>query len=81
MGASRLAGVPINHFIAEMAAFPLASEHALRLATTELDPNLGQGTAELWRGAERQILGASPAFSVDETVAIRDSLWFDTGGM
>ncbi|MCI0628309.1 MAG: hypothetical protein L0387_42770 [Acidobacteria bacterium] len=80
MGTSRIAALPIDHLIAETAAFPLASEAALKLAVTELDPELSEPTASLWRAAERHILGGFPAFSVDEAVAIRDRLWFDDGG-
>src|SRR4051794_4642480 len=80
MTTSRLATLPIDHVVAEMAAIPLASEAALRLALTDLDPELRERTAELWREAERQALGYSPAFSVDETVAIRDYAWFGDNG-
>lgn len=76
VSTSRLAALPIDHLVAELAAFPLASEAALRLRMIALDPKFSDGTRELWREAERQILGCFPAFSVDEAVAIRDRLWF-----
>ena len=79
MSTSRLAALPIDYLVAEMAAFPLASEAALRLRIValdaELDPEFPYGT-RLWREAEREVLGSFPAFSVDEAVAIRDRIWF-----
>jgi hypothetical protein len=77
MTAARLAALPIDHLLAEMAALPLASEAALRLCITQLDPDLqSENTASLWREAERQLLSCFPAFSVDEAVSIRDYYWF-----
>lgn len=78
MGTSRHVAIPIDHVTAEMAAFPIASESALRLAITELALDLARAgqTATLWREAEREILGGFPAFSVDEAVALRDQVWF-----
>ena len=79
MGTSRHAAIPIDHAIAEMAAFPIASETALRLAIAELVayPSLDRNTAKLWREAESQALGGFPAFSVDEVVTLRDETWFE----
>lgn len=76
MSASRLAALPIDHLVAEMAAFPLASEAALQLRIVALDPALSGPTGDLWREAERRVLGSFPAFSVDEAIAIRDRIWF-----
>jgi hypothetical protein len=77
MNAARLAALPIDHVLAEMAVLPLASEAALRLCVTGLDPFLEQQKMEsLWREAEHQVLGYFPSFSVDEAVAIRDYFWF-----
>jgi hypothetical protein len=87
----RLASLPLDHFTAEVAAFPLASMASFRRAIIELDPALTAGrpdpqpprrdsTNPLWREAESQILGSFPAFSVDEAVCIRDQLWFGTVG-
>jgi hypothetical protein len=80
VGTSRHAAIPIDHAIAEMAAFPIASEAALRLAITELVAfpalALDRNTAALWRAAEIVALGGFPAFSVDEAVALRDLTWF-----
>ena len=78
MGTSRQAAIPIDHAIAEMAAFPLASEAALHLGISELVayPALDRNTGKLWRAAEAQALGGFPAFSVDEAVALRDQTWF-----
>jgi hypothetical protein len=76
MHSSRLISIPIDHVVAEVAAFPLASEAALALRVSALDPQCAQPTASLWRHAERHLLGGFPAFSVDEVVAMRDKIWF-----
>jgi hypothetical protein len=76
MNSSRLVRIPIDHVVAEVAAFPLASEVAFELRLTTLDPDLSPDTAKLWRRAEHDLLGSFPAFSVDEVVAIRDKIWF-----
>jgi hypothetical protein len=76
MQSTRLVGIPLDHAVAEMAAFPLASEAALRQAVTLLDPALKDGTGPLWRQAEQEVLGHFPGFSVDEVVALRDKMWF-----
>jgi hypothetical protein len=85
MNSSRLAAIPLDHVIAEVVAFPLASESALTLGLTSLDPAFsaatiaGQASRRLWRHAEHQLLGGFPAFSVDEVVALRDKMWFADG--
>jgi len=78
MGASRLAGIPIDHLRAEVFAFPLASEAAFRLGArlTSLHPAMDGPTRQLWRAAETTLLSGFPGFSVDEAVAIRDRIWF-----
>ncbi|MGH8626554.1 MAG: hypothetical protein ACREYC_15225 [Gammaproteobacteria bacterium] len=78
MGTSRHAAISIDHAIAEMAAFPIASGAALHLGIVELvaGPAPERNTAALWRAAEAAALGGSPAFSVDEAVALRDQTWF-----
>lgn len=76
MTNARLASLPIDHLLAEMAVFPLVSEAGLRLQITQLDPNMSENTENLWREAERQVLTCFPAFSVDEGVSIRDYFWF-----
>lgn len=68
--------VPSPHIEAELAAFPLASEAALRLGATYLAPTLDEPTKQLWRAAERMLVGASPALSLDEIGAMRDLVWF-----
>lgn len=77
---SRLAGIPSDHVVAELASFPLATEEALRLGITRLHPELDragqQPTRKLWRAAESAMLRSFPGFSVDEAIAIRDQLWF-----
>ncbi|MBS0261721.1 MAG: hypothetical protein JSS02_07155, partial [Planctomycetes bacterium] len=72
----RQVGIPIDFAIAEMAAFPLASEFALRTAVTELRPDMSRSTGDLWQAAERVLLVQLPGFSVDEAVALRDKMWF-----
>ena len=76
MSAPRLASLPFEHLIAEMAAFPLASEAAFRLNVLQLDPTLQGLTGDLWREAEKEL--RLPAFSIEELVAARDLLWFPT---
>ena len=76
MGNAGNARIPVDHVIAETAAFPLASEASLRLRPTGLDAELSGTTRDLWREAESRLLGSFPAFSVDEAVAVRDLVWF-----
>ncbi|MFP5284500.1 MAG: hypothetical protein ACLGI9_02060, partial [Thermoanaerobaculia bacterium] len=77
---SRLAGIPSDHVVAELASFPLATEEAMRLGITRLHPELDRSgqhpTRKLWRAAESAMLRSFPGFSVDEAIAIRDQLWF-----
>jgi hypothetical protein len=79
MSASRLAGIPIEHVLAEIAAFPVASIASFELRTSELDPGLGPGTVDLWRRAEAALVSGFPAFSLDEVTALRDRTWFLDG--
>src|SRR5262245_27207469 len=75
----RHVGIPLDHVVAEMAAFPLAGEVALEQAMTELDPRMeSPDSKKLWRAAERALVHEFPGFLVDELVAIRDSVWFQT---
>jgi hypothetical protein len=80
MFAARLAHLPIDHVVAEIAAFPLASTTALAAGVTSLQPLVSRAaaaqTARLWRAAESRVLGGCPGFSVDEAVALRDRIWF-----
>jgi hypothetical protein len=76
VNASRLARIPIAHVIAEVAAYPLASEAGLLLTSTNLCPRLSGDTLRLWRSAEQDLLRANPAVALDELVAIRDDIWF-----
>src|SRR6266851_1517031 len=80
MTSLRLAGIPIDHILAEVATFPLASEAALAHHPTLLHPGLESATGALWREAEQHLLGCFPAFGLDELIAIRDRLWFAQGG-
>src|SRR5947209_1430692 len=74
--AIRLAGLPVDHMVAELSAFPLVSEIAARLSITQLHSGLAAGTAELWRGAEKHLVHSFPGLSLDEAVALRDKYWF-----
>src|SRR5262245_39637615 len=80
MSVSRLAGIPLDHVAAELAAFPLASEGALAIGPVALDPSMAGTTGRLWRDAENALLGSFPAFSIDEIVALRDRVWFAERG-
>jgi hypothetical protein len=71
----RLATIPFEHVEAELAAFPLASEASFRLGIVALDPLVSRDD-KLWRAAERYILNALPSLPHDESMAIRDKLWF-----
>lgn len=77
MSAPRLATIPFEHVEAELAAFPLASEASFRLGTASLDPIVSSND-RLWRDAEKHVLNTLPSVPPDETVAIRDRLWFDS---
>ncbi len=79
MSTLRTTTIPIDHVVAEMTAFPLASEAAFRGGVVELDAKLGGATGDLWRAAEAEIGRACPGFSIDELVAVRDRAWFDSG--
>src|SRR5687767_8782439 len=72
----RNANLPFDHLLAELVAFPLASEAALTNPVVGLDPALTDGTGQLWRVAERELIAAFPAVSLDELVALRDLCWF-----
>ncbi len=74
LGSCRLVSLPIDHLMAEMAAFPLASETAFLASLTHLDPKVNGSS--FWRAAETALLGCFPAFSIDELEAIRDGIWF-----
>jgi len=78
MKSYRSAGIPIDHIIAEITAFPIASEASLLLRPIALHSRLCQDytTAELWRQAENSLLTSFPGFSVDEVVSARDRIWF-----
>ncbi|HEV7404598.1 MAG TPA: hypothetical protein VGO11_16780 [Chthoniobacteraceae bacterium] len=79
MSSYRLAGIPMDHLQAEVAAFPLASEAALALGPLALSPHMAGETGSLWRRAEGMLVVRFPGFSLDELVAIRDQFWFDGG--
>jgi len=80
--SSRLAHIPWGHTVAELVAFPFASETALQLATTSLSPGMSreeEATGRLWRAVEREMLASAPTLSLDELLALRDFFWFENG--
>jgi adenosine/AMP deaminase-like protein len=83
MSASRLAGIPIEHVIAEIAAFPFASIAGFDLGLSDLDPRLRPGgpTLAMWRRAEAALVAGFPSFSLDEVTALRDRVWFVEGSL
>jgi hypothetical protein len=80
MTGVRLVPLPVDHLEAELAAFPVASEAALRSSAVALHPDLKRSTDPLWRAAEHELLGAWPAVGLDEFVDLRDRLWFEHDG-
>jgi Adenosine deaminase len=76
MNPIRLTGVPLDHVVAELVAYPLASEAAFRLGICRLDPDLNGATGELWSRFEREELPRLRGFSLDEAFAFRDRTWF-----
>src|SRR5215469_439972 len=81
MLSTRLARIPLDHLVAEMIAFPLASESAFSLGLCRLErsprlPGLCGPTAELWRHAENAFTASMPSVSMEEIYAIRDQTWF-----
>lgn len=76
MVPTRLVGVPIEHIDAELLAAPLASRQAFSAALVTLSTRMADGTAALWREAERDLLGRFPGMSIDELNARRDHQWF-----
>lgn len=71
----RLAALPREHLLAEIAAWPLSSVGAFRLGLTRLGPSR-EGTDDAWRGFEPELTAAFPAHSLDELVTLRDLTWF-----
>lgn len=80
MSTLRSASLPLEHAVAELAAFPVASTMALRRVLTELDPRMSTDSAAIWREAERTLISSFPAFSIDEVTWFRDWLWYGNGG-
>ncbi|MCQ0988813.1 amidohydrolase family protein [Jiella marina] len=78
MAFSRKSSIPVDHLVAEMAAYPFSSVCALKLGSQliALDPQITGPTRTLWRSAEDEMVRSSPSFSVDEVVALRDREWF-----
>lgn len=83
--------MPESYIRAEVAAFPLVSLTAFRLATTELSPSLSarearsgeemraaQDTQELWRDCEHSLSEHASGWSLDRLITLRDRFWFDS---
>lgn len=75
-GTVRTANLPFDHLLAELVAFPLASETALANPVTHMDPAMSTATGRLWRAAERKLLSTAPGVSIDDLIAMRDRCWF-----
>jgi hypothetical protein len=77
MYSARGRHTPIDFVCAEVAAFPLASEHAFLQPLEVLDPALSAATGSVWRSLESEAVRWG-AFSLDEILAVRDSIWFES---
>jgi hypothetical protein len=75
-GGSRTARLPFDHLLAEIAAAPLASSDSFAGCVTSLDPNMGGGTARLWRSTEQSLVASFPGLSLNELIQLRDETWF-----
>ena len=80
MRDGRTTGIPTSHIVAELAAFPLASQESFELAPNMIDPNLEGASGALWRAAEHHVLSSFPGLSVDSALAMRDGIWFGFRG-
>jgi hypothetical protein len=72
---TRTSTIPIDHQLAEIIAYPIASVAAFSRPFEVLsfsDPSF----ANLWRRAESEFLSTVPNISVDEITSLRDHLWF-----
>ena len=56
-----LAGIPLDHVVAEVTAFPLSSEASLELGLTELAPDLSDSTGHLWRRSRWSVVSGMGA--------------------
>ena len=78
LSRQRVSQTPLEHLIAEVAAWPLASERSFTLGLDQLDPSLQGSTGKLWRSLEDRLASVT-AQSIDELNAIRDFVWFGAG--
>ena len=78
MSGFRGGTTPLDHLIAETAAAPLSSEAALRTGLVALDPSMpaGSETCAVWRRLEADLQSESPNLTLDESIMLRDLLWF-----
>ena len=72
----RTFSLPIDHLVAEIAAYPIATEASFQLGIVELSHEMDGDTRGLWRRAECELLRSAPSISVDELIGIRDRVWF-----
>ena len=83
--SQRQPGIALEHLLAEIAAFPLATVTAFENPVTIIDPDINDtfketgSTGLLWREAERFITRICPDLSIDMALAVRDHLWFGSG--
>ena len=69
--------LPIDHLVAEVSAYPIATESSFRLGLIQLNGRFDDARSrQLWREAENSLLKSNPSISVDELVGIRDRIWF-----
>lgn len=77
MPNNRTIQISLDHMVAEMVAFPLASASAQRQRVYELDPRVrAPATQRLWRDAEVEFTSHFPHTCIDELVSLRNLLWF-----
>src|SRR5262245_19397203 len=76
MSVMRFVRIPLDHVMAEIAAFPFGAESAFELSPVALNAQMDGVTARLWNEAESALVTTFPSFSLDEMVALRDRVWF-----
>ncbi len=76
MSDLRKTPVPTSLLEAEVAAFPLASYNAFKLAETSLSDRSGGASPQLWEQAENHFSRHFRGTSLDLLTYLRDQLWF-----
>lgn len=67
---------PMDHLLAEMIAFPIASEASFRIASSSIEEPEPLGGQRLWRAAEQYLISSYPSLPLEELVMLRDRLWY-----